>query len=142
MDSPRFLRCPSQCHGRGMVRCSIGCLYRLINVVLRFVMERTEAKISIWFWGRTDSNVPMSVREGSPIVRTKDFGRPTAVWHSASTCDFRKVFGPQNIIINLTLCESSPSFSVFLLLNRAYRRRLGWSTVDFQPGRLPWKLYR
>ncbi|KAG9122211.1 hypothetical protein FRC07_001509, partial [Ceratobasidium sp. 392] len=69
-----------------------------------FVTERTDKRISIWFWGRHDANVPAAVKYGSPLICTKDFGTPVAVWESSSTCDFPTVFGPHNIIINLTLC--------------------------------------
>ncbi|KAG8743423.1 hypothetical protein FRC10_012088 [Ceratobasidium sp. 414] len=68
-----------------------------------FVTERTDARISIWFWGRHDTNVPASVKYGSGTICTKDFGTPVAVWESSSTCDFPTVFGEHNIIINLTL---------------------------------------
>lgn len=69
-----------------------------------FVTERTGSKISIWFWGRKDKNVPLSVKNGWPSICTKEFGTPVAVWESSNTCEFDKIFGPENIIINLTFC--------------------------------------
>ncbi|KAG8722106.1 hypothetical protein FRC09_006809 [Ceratobasidium sp. 395] len=69
-----------------------------------FVTERTDKRISVWFWGRHDANVPAAVKYGLPLISTKDFCAPVAVWESSSTCDFPTVFGPQNVIINLTLC--------------------------------------
>ncbi|KAB5591504.1 glycosidase C21B10,07 [Ceratobasidium theobromae] len=69
-----------------------------------FVTERTNSRISIWFWGRKDKNVPRSVKNGDKYICTKEFGTPVAVWESSNTCDFNSVFGPENIIINLTFC--------------------------------------
>ncbi|CAE6438018.1 unnamed protein product [Rhizoctonia solani] len=69
-----------------------------------FVTERTEKRISIWFWGRHDSNVPPAVKNGLPTISTKDFGIPVATWDSSDECKFEKIMGLQNIIINLTFC--------------------------------------
>ncbi|CAE6430305.1 unnamed protein product [Rhizoctonia solani] len=69
-----------------------------------FVTERTEKRISIWFWGRQDTNVPFAVKNGLPIICTEDFGIPAATWDSSDECEFKKIMGLQNIIINLTFC--------------------------------------
>ncbi|CAE6457258.1 putative glycosidase C21B10,07 OS=Schizosaccharomyces pombe (strain 972 / ATCC 24843) GN=SPBC21B10.07 PE=3 SV=1 [Rhizoctonia solani AG-1 IB] len=69
-----------------------------------FVTERTEKRISIWFWGRNDNNVPFAIKQGLPIICTKDFGIPAATWDSSDECEFKKIMGLQNIIINLTMC--------------------------------------
>ncbi|QRW05736.1 endo-1,3(4)-beta-glucanase [Ceratobasidium sp. AG-Ba] len=69
-----------------------------------FVTERTGKSFSIWFWGRNDEGVPPAVELGLPVICTKDFGEPIAYWEASDTCDFSKMFGPHNIIINLTLC--------------------------------------
>jgi hypothetical protein len=71
----------------------------------RFVTERTESRISIWFWGRKDQDVPLSVKHGLPVISTEKFGIPSAVWESSDTCDFGTVFGPENIVFTLTFCR-------------------------------------
>jgi len=39
----------------------------------RYVLERTEDHISVWFWGRHDKNVPRDVKSGSLKINPKEF---------------------------------------------------------------------
>ncbi|KAF5348729.1 hypothetical protein D9758_006817 [Tetrapyrgos nigripes] len=55
-----------------------------------FAVERTNTFIKIWFWERTDPNVPAG-------------GRPTALFPNTS-CDIASKFTQHHIIINLTFC--------------------------------------
>lgn len=71
-----------------------------------FVTERTDSRVSVWFWGRQDANVPPAVKYGLPIMCTKEFGTPVALWESSSTCDLHDVLREHNIIFNLSLCGS------------------------------------
>jgi len=68
-----------------------------------YVMERTPTQINVWFWGRGDSSVPADVAQGNAGVSPSGWGTPTATFVS-DTCDISSLFGPNNIIINLTLC--------------------------------------
>ncbi|KAJ7859104.1 glycoside hydrolase family 16 protein [Mycena leptocephala] len=67
-----------------------------------YAMERTPDHISIWFWTRSDPDVPVGVRTGGSTVITENWGTPSATFPS-TTCDIA-AFVPHNIIINLTLC--------------------------------------
>ncbi|KAG8994775.1 hypothetical protein FRB94_012562 [Tulasnella sp. JGI-2019a] len=68
-----------------------------------YAMERTDQHINIWFWSRTESNIPSDVTSGGLHVNPSLWGVPTANFVSTN-CDFASHFGPHNIIINLTLC--------------------------------------
>lgn len=100
----------------------------------RYAMERTSTHISLWFWSRTDASVPAEVKNGSGAVSPATWGTPYANFVNNS-CDFGSHFGPENIIINLTLCKwMNKVFSslIDLLTERDFwdsvsnRRRLGW----------------
>ncbi|KAG8858545.1 hypothetical protein FRB96_005217 [Tulasnella sp. 330] len=67
-----------------------------------YAMERTTSQINIWFWARDDTSVPADVSSGAASVVTSSWGLPVANFVSTN-CNFDH-FGPQNIIINLTLC--------------------------------------
>lgn len=77
-----------------------------------YVMERTDHAINIWFWSRNDASVPSDVKNGASSVDTSKWGTPLANFVDNS-CDFSTHFGPENIIINLTLCTpyTSDSFA-------------------------------
>ncbi|KAG8884881.1 hypothetical protein FRB97_003088 [Tulasnella sp. 331] len=62
----------------------------------------TTSQINIWFWARDDTSVPADVSSGAASVVTSSWGLPVANFVSTN-CNFDH-FGPQNIIINLTLC--------------------------------------
>ncbi|KAG8957680.1 hypothetical protein FRC00_003644 [Tulasnella sp. 408] len=68
-----------------------------------YAMERTSTHISLWFWSRNDASVPAEVKNGSGAVSPATWGTPYANFVNNS-CDFGSHFGPENIIINLTLC--------------------------------------
>src|ERR1700735_241779 len=43
------------------------------TVFPRFVMERSEAAINMWFWSRHDSSVPNDVKSGSNSVNPQNW---------------------------------------------------------------------
>ncbi|KAJ7484682.1 concanavalin A-like lectin/glucanase domain-containing protein [Mycena latifolia] len=60
--------------------------------------------IFIWFWSRP--NVPASITQAtatSSIVSLADWGPPSASYVN-STCTIEDFFGPQNLVIDITLC--------------------------------------
>jgi len=67
-----------------------------------YAMERTNSYIKIWFWPRNGSP-PSDVSGGAGSVDTSNWGTPTANFPNTS-CDLSSHFGPNAIIINLTLC--------------------------------------
>lgn len=87
-----------------------------------YAMERTTTFIKVWFWPRNSGSVPSDVRNGGSSVNTGNWvcaifeifrdavlttwrsqGTPTAFFPNTD-CDINSHFGPNNIIINLTLC--------------------------------------
>jgi hypothetical protein len=70
----------------------------------RWAMERTTTQISVWFWPRNDGSVPSEVRNGASDVTPGNWGTPVAKFVN-NNCDINSKFGPNNIIINLTLCK-------------------------------------
>ncbi|KAG8907074.1 hypothetical protein FRC01_007826, partial [Tulasnella sp. 417] len=68
-----------------------------------YAMERTSTYINIWFWSRNDPAVPGEVKNGSGAISPANWGAPYANYVNDS-CDFDTHFGPENVIINLTLC--------------------------------------
>ncbi|KAG8934493.1 hypothetical protein FRC02_009840 [Tulasnella sp. 418] len=68
-----------------------------------YAMERTSTKINVWFWGRNEANVPADVKNGASTVNTSNWGTPYANFVN-NNCPINSKFGPNNIIINLTLC--------------------------------------
>ncbi|KAG8934496.1 hypothetical protein FRC02_009843 [Tulasnella sp. 418] len=66
-------------------------------------MERTSTRINLWFWGRNEANIPAEVRNGASTINTSRWGTPYANFVN-NNCDISSKFGPNNIIINLTLC--------------------------------------
>jgi len=68
-----------------------------------YVMERTDTEIKVWFWSRNDGSVPADVKNAPTSIDTSSFGTPFADFPSTD-CDLESKFGPNNIVINLTLC--------------------------------------
>ncbi|KAG8978196.1 hypothetical protein FRB90_008569 [Tulasnella sp. 427] len=68
-----------------------------------YAMERTATRVNVWFWSRNDATVPVEVKNGSGAVSPATWGTPYANFVNDS-CDFGTHLGPENIIINLTLC--------------------------------------
>ncbi|KAG8982997.1 hypothetical protein FRB94_008174 [Tulasnella sp. JGI-2019a] len=68
-----------------------------------YITEKTSTHINIWFWARNDATVPASVLNGAGTIKIADLGEPYANFSNAS-CDMNTFFGPEAIIINLTLC--------------------------------------
>ncbi|KAG8960025.1 hypothetical protein FRC03_007138 [Tulasnella sp. 419] len=68
-----------------------------------YAMERTPTKINLWYWGRNEANIPADVKNGASTINTSNWGTPYANFVNNS-CDLNSKFGPNNIIINLTLC--------------------------------------
>ncbi|KAG8866034.1 hypothetical protein FRB97_004272 [Tulasnella sp. 331] len=59
--------------------------------------------INVWFWARNDPSVPASVANGASTVKISDLGEPYANF-PYNNCNYNSYFGPEAIIINLTLC--------------------------------------
>jgi len=68
-----------------------------------YVMERTTTHINIWFWARNDATVPSAIKNAAGTVDVSTFGEPYANFVNNS-CNMNTYFGPEAIIINLTLC--------------------------------------
>ncbi|KAI0961078.1 hypothetical protein AcV7_000274 [Taiwanofungus camphoratus] len=68
-----------------------------------YTMERTTSFVKVWFWSRSDSTVPSDVSSGAGSVDTDNWGTPAAYFPNTD-CDINSVFGPNNIIFDLTLC--------------------------------------
>lgn len=75
-----------------------------------YVITRTNADgMAMYFWSRSDNNVPAEVRNGAPnLTPSPSWGKPEASFPSTQ-CDFSSHFTPHNIIINLTFCVSHMS---------------------------------
>lgn len=57
--------------------------------------------IFIWFWSRAD--VPASITTATTSLDTSSWGAPSAAYPSSS-CEIDKFFGPQQLVIDITLC--------------------------------------
>ncbi|KIJ49472.1 glycoside hydrolase family 16 protein [Sphaerobolus stellatus SS14] len=70
-----------------------------------YVMERRASTgISVWFWSRTDFNVPPSIEFGSPILEPSFlWGLPQAFFPFSSSCNPNH-FDAHNIIFDDTFC--------------------------------------
>ncbi|KZV88447.1 hypothetical protein EXIGLDRAFT_678944 [Exidia glandulosa HHB12029] len=68
-----------------------------------YALERTDAAIKIWFWGRHAHDVPLEVKQGAQVVHPNEWGSPSALF-VMDACPLREKFGPNQIVINLTLC--------------------------------------
>jgi hypothetical protein len=66
-----------------------------------YVMERTASYIKVWFFTR--SSAPSVVKSASQTIDTSTLGTASAYFPNTS-CNIDSKFGPNNIIINLTLC--------------------------------------
>lgn len=73
-----------------------------------FVMERSKNKgISMWFWSRTDPNVPLAIRERSENMEPdSSWGVPEA-YFPTSGCDYDSHFDAHRMIFDTTLCVSN-----------------------------------
>lgn len=69
-----------------------------------YATERTEDRLSVWFWSRADSQVPEDVRNNTGSVSPSQWGKPTAVFTSGKSCNIKEKFSENKFIINLTLC--------------------------------------
>jgi hypothetical protein len=77
------------------------------NIPARYVMERTNSAIRVWFWARDDPSVPVEVVENTAGVTPANWGLPYAAFPTSASCNIGQEFGPNRIIINLTLCACS-----------------------------------
>ncbi|KAG2153377.1 glycoside hydrolase family 16 protein [Suillus clintonianus] len=71
-----------------------------------YAMERTLHYIKVWFWERYDPTVPFDITSGAWIIDTANWGIPAANFPNNTECDIKSHFGSNNIIIDLTFCES------------------------------------
>ncbi|KZS86937.1 endo-1,3(4)-beta-glucanase-like protein [Sistotremastrum niveocremeum HHB9708] len=69
-----------------------------------YAMERTPDFIRMWFWPRNDTSAPIDMKTGKLVIDTDSWGEPFGYWPSGPSCNLAAHFGPNNIIINLTLC--------------------------------------
>lgn len=97
----------------------------------RFAIERTTTYINVWFWPQNVGNPPADVRNPVGTVNTANWvrllvgmrnsraeklildaqGTPFANFPNTQ-CDIASMFGPHNIIINLTFCSYLPRSSL------------------------------
>ncbi|KZT09301.1 glycoside hydrolase family 16 protein [Laetiporus sulphureus 93-53] len=68
-----------------------------------YAVERTAEFIRVWFWSRNGTNIPSDITSGSGSINTDNWGKPIADFPDTD-CDISKVFGDNNIIIDLTFC--------------------------------------
>ncbi|EAU81589.2 mixed-linked glucanase [Coprinopsis cinerea okayama7 len=68
-----------------------------------YAMERNSAFIKIWFWSRSDANVPESIRTPGGTADPSQWGEPSAFF-PGDTCNMDQFFIPHWIVINLTFC--------------------------------------
>ncbi|KII86586.1 glycoside hydrolase family 16 protein [Plicaturopsis crispa FD-325 SS-3] len=68
-----------------------------------YAAERTTDFIKVWFWSAADNNAPADASAGGTSVNTDNWGEPDALFPNTS-CDIGTMFGPNNIVINLTFC--------------------------------------
>jgi hypothetical protein len=68
-----------------------------------YALERTNSFIKVWFWSRAASGIPSDVLNGATSVNTDNWGSPSAYFPSTN-CPMSQMFGPHNIIIDLTFC--------------------------------------
>jgi len=88
----------------------------------RYVLERTNSFIKIWFWGRDSCCTPEEVANGAGSINTDKWVRPDVVqlgivdsrlyekgtpdaYFPNAQCDIGAHFGPARLIINIGLCE-------------------------------------
>jgi hypothetical protein len=97
----------------------------------RYAMERTTSSIKVWFWERDDRSAPFDATSGASSIDTNFWvmvliyvrlnayirsdcqGTPAAYFPN-TYCDLASHFDANNIIINLTFCESCLVCSVML----------------------------
>jgi hypothetical protein len=68
-----------------------------------YAVERTTSFIKVWFWSRVATGIPSDVSGGATSVDTDNWGTPTAFFPDTS-CPISSIFGPHNIIFDLTFC--------------------------------------
>ncbi|THH28434.1 hypothetical protein EUX98_g5747 [Antrodiella citrinella] len=68
-----------------------------------YAMERTDSFIKVWFWQRGDGSTPGDMEFGATSVNTDTWGQPSAFFPNTE-CDIGAHFGPNNVIINTSLC--------------------------------------
>ncbi|KAL7424103.1 hypothetical protein Q5752_001688 [Cryptotrichosporon argae] len=66
-----------------------------------FVTELNDDAISIWFFERQD--VPAAITNATDSIDTSSFGTPAGLWAS-DNCDISTLFGPQTLVLDITLC--------------------------------------
>lgn len=76
-----------------------------------YAMERTNDAINVWFWARNDNTVPSDVKNGASTINTSNWGKPFANFPDTD-CNLASHFGPNNIVINLTLCKPLIVFTI------------------------------
>ncbi|KAJ3531069.1 hypothetical protein NM688_g7628 [Phlebia brevispora] len=57
--------------------------------------------VNIWFWSRAD--IPPAITSATDSIDISSFGNPSAAY-SSSTCNIGEFFGPQQLVIDITLC--------------------------------------
>jgi hypothetical protein len=62
---------------------------------------------SIWFFAR--DKIPTSITPNSQTIDTATLGVPMGSW-PATSCDIKRLFKPQNIVMKITLCGGTPPY--------------------------------
>lgn len=97
-------------------------------------MERTVDAISIWYWARDATNVPVGVADGNSEVITDNWvspsllldvvlntnlfnsqGTPVAFFPTSSTCDLATEFTAHNIVINCRIPSPLKNVEIMLI---------------------------
>jgi len=68
-----------------------------------YAMERTNADIKVWFWGRHDTSIPSGIQSGAATIDTSNWGKPFASFPNTQ-CNIASKFGKHNLIFDLTFC--------------------------------------
>ena len=72
-----------------------------------YVMKRSWEGISIWFWPRNSTTVPLAVSSGSDNMTPDDsWDIPDATFPS-TTCDYGSYFDAHQLVFNVALCVGS-----------------------------------
>ncbi|KAG6860471.1 hypothetical protein C0995_010762 [Termitomyces sp. Mi166 len=80
-----------------------------------FAAQFDVAGIFIWFWSRPD--IPLSIMKAASSklpVDMSDWGPPSASF-PATTCNITQFFGPQKLVLDITLCGSWAAIPEFYL---------------------------
>ena len=94
-------------------------------------MEKSRSRgIRVWFWSRTESCVPSTVKEDFGVVEPDSFGRPEAHFPTTA-CDYLSHFDDHQLIINTALCVSLVQLSMSSLRGLTLLAKGDWAGSVF-----------